>query len=321
MFDFFPKQPPRFDVALRDAGSKNAKTRALAAQSLANPPDGMRDQAIKALRPLLDDEDITVRYTALASLGEFDDLESLPKILSFMNDKAQPMRELSVVVASHFDDDRARDAILKALDSEHPEMRFQAIVTLAEASNREAIPRLIPKLRDDDQHVRAQAAMALAQFGDASGTKELLALLENKEHGPDAACALGDLRVEEAREKLGAIAERTLAAPELRAAAAAALVQLGDARGTPVLRSILSGWRASARSYAAQLAGHVGAAELVPDLAELVDKPRGADPLVVVHALVQLARDDEAAQNLITKLGRRTDEIGLVARTTHADDK
>lgn len=321
MLKFFPDTPPRFDIALRDAKSKTARTRALAAQSLANPPDGMRGAAVEALRPLLSDEDVTVRYTALASLGEFDDVESLPQILAFMNDKAQPLRELAVVVASHFDDDRAHEAILNALDSEHPEMRFQAIVTLAETKNPAAIERIAPKLKDEDAHVRAQAALALAKFGDASSAGALMTLLESREHAADAACALGELHVQEAKPRLVELAERTFAPLEVRAAAAAALIQLGDARGNEVLRSILIGWRASARSYAAQLTGKVGATALVPDLATLIDKPRGADPLVVVQALVRLARKDESAQTLVIKLGRRTDEIGRVARTTHFDDE
>lgn len=321
MLKVFPDQAPRFDVALRDAKSKNARTRAYAIQSLANPPDGMRDAAVEALRPLLTDDDLTVRYSALAAIGEFDDLESLPKILSFFDDKAPSMRELAVIVASHFDDGRAQLAVRNALRSEHPEMRFQAVVLCTERNERDAADTLAPLLQDPDSHVRAEVALSLAALHDRRCVEHLVRLLDDREHASDAAMGLAELREVSALPSLQGMSTRRLLPLHTQAAVGAARVMLGDRDGANALRSVLTAFRSSARSYAADVAGIASVIEVLPELERLVDSPRGADPRVVVKAIARLARDHESAQTVLTRLGRRTDDIGHVARTINFEDK
>lgn len=321
MLKVFPDQAPRFDVALRDAKSKNARTRAYAIQSLANPPEGMRDAAVDALRPLLSDDDLTVRYSALAAIGEFDDVESLPKILSFFDDKAPSMRELAVIVASHFDDERAKLAVRNALRSEHPEMRFQAVLMCTERNDADAADTLAPLLADPDTHVRAEVALSLAALHDPRCADALLQLLHDREQASDAAMGLAELGETRALPALQSMSTKRLLPLHTHAAVGAARVMLGDRAGADELRGVLTAFRASARSYAADVAGIGSVIEVLPELERLVDSPRGADPRVVVKAIARLAQDHESAQTLLTKLGRRTDDIGHVARTINFADE
>ena len=68
------------------------------------------------------------------------------------------------------------------------------------------------------------------------------------------------------------------------------------------------------RSYAAQLVGELRLVELTPLIIDLVDRPRGADLVVVTEALVSLAEVDPAAAAKLRTLCDREDEIGERAR-------
>jgi hypothetical protein len=135
--------------------------------------------------------------------------------------------------------------------------------------------------------VRLEAALALASLEDKRGEGELLRALDARERPLEVPAALAALKSKRAVEPLGRLARSLFSAPHLRAAAGAALVRLGDARGSAALRRVLTGFRPDARSYAVELVGETRAVELVPELLRLVQRPRGTDLATLVEALAR----------------------------------
>ncbi len=346
----FPPQKPRFDAALEDAKSPRAPSRLLAAQALSRPPEGRRDAACAALRPLLADTEGAVRCLAIASLGELADTDALDAILQRFDDPLAEARELAVIAAGRIGGERAVRALRRALRDERPEVRFQAVESYAEASPEDAPALLAAMLSDGDAKVREHvldtlgaldditasdaiaaaledtadavrfaAALTLSHFGDARGAKVLSDSLGERDRVLSACEALAKLGghaevVTLAREPLAVIARKVLAPLVVKAAAAGALAAMGDPRGEAALREVLRAWRPDGRSYAAELAGRHGVLALAEELAALSEKPRGSDPVVVAHALARLAGQSEIAQRALASLAKRDDEVGRAAR-------
>jgi HEAT repeat protein len=341
----FPPQVPRFDAALADAKSKRAPIRLLAVQALAAPPDGRRDAACEALRPLADDTEGAVRCLAIAALGELRDTDSIEALLAHFEDPLGEARELAVIAVGRIGGDRAVRALRRALRDERPEVRFQAVESYAEASPDDAPELLAAMLDDGDAKVREHvldalgsledasvadsiakaledrssavrfaAAIALSRVGDARGVRGLIEALEEKDRVLAACEALAELRARESLEPLATIAKKLLGPLVIKAAAAGALAAMGDPRGEAALREVLGAWRADGRSYAAELAGRHHVVGLAGELAALSVKPRGADPVVVARALVRLAAQSEVAKRAVDSLSTRDDEVGRTAR-------
>lgn len=346
----FPPQVPRFEAALADARSPRAQSRLLAVHALSTPPDGQRDAACAALRPLAGDTESAVRCIALAALGELRDADALDTVLAHFDDPVAEARELAVIAAGRIGGDRAVRALRRALRDERPEVRFQAVESYAEASPDDASGVLVAMLGDADPKVREHvldalgaledaavahaiaaaledasgsvrysAALALSRLGDARGVKVLVTALEDRDRVLSACEALAPLVADAAaasiaREPLAAVAKKLLAPLVVKAGAAGALAAMGDPRGETTLREVLRAWRADGRSYAAELAGRHGVVGLAEELAALSEKPRGADPVVVARALTRLAGESDVAKRAVAELAKRDDEVGRVAR-------
>jgi hypothetical protein len=341
----FPPQVPRFDVALRDARSTKASTRLLAAQALANPPEGARDEACALLRVLADDPESAVRSLAIAALGELADTDALELVLAHLDDPVAEVREFAVIALGRIGGERAVRALARALRDARPEVRFQAVESYAEASPDDAPDLLVPLLGDVDARVREHtldalgalaapetadaiaaalrdatsgvrfaAAIALARLDDARGVAALVEGLEEKDRVLAACEALAQLRAEAAREPLADVARRILAPLVVKAGAAGALAAMGDPRGEASLRAVLGALRSDGRSYAAELVGRHRVVGLAGELVALLDRPRGADPVVVARALAALAPDSDVARAAVAQLSERDDDLGRAAR-------
>ncbi|MEM9191553.1 MAG: HEAT repeat domain-containing protein [Myxococcota bacterium] len=347
---FIPALTPNFDAALRDVTSDNVRARRAAALRLVEPPEGRAYEAREALLILADDKNAGIRELAVESLGFLGDAEALATILERIDDAAPNVREAAVIAATRFDDRRVDDALEAALESSRPEVRFQAIMSYAErASSADALERLSVFLEDEDSEIRAQtamalgnsepeaereravellrplledpepnprkeAALALANFGDGSGAAILRECLRDAERAIAAALALGKIRDKDSIPALAAIAQRPFASLHFRAAAGAALAELSDPRGVATLRKVLRAIRADGRGFAAELAAERGLTELLPDIAQLLDRPRGADAVVIVRAVAGLSETSEEARSVLQSAAERTDEVGEAAR-------
>jgi HEAT repeat protein len=272
------------------------------------------------------------------------DAETLDLVLGAFSDAAPEVRELAALAAARIGGTRALAALREALDSPAPEVRFQAAAAIAELTPERAARDLAPLLSDPDPEVRGQvicglagladpgfskhfaaaladgsaavrleAALALAGRGDKRGEPELLRALAAGERVIEVARALSELPSTRAVEPLARVARSFFTSPHVRAAVGAALVLMGDLRGAEALRRVLTGLRAEARSYAVDLVRETQARDLVPELARLALRPRGADLLTVVDALAAFAGSGPARAAL-SELAARPDEVGARAR-------
>ncbi len=343
---YIPSLTPTFEAALRDRRSRDVRARHAAALRLASAPEGREDEAREALRPLLDDPVAAIREAALASAATLRDRDALPVILSRFEDGEPAVRQLAVIAAGRIGGPEAVEPLRAALRDERPEVRFQAAVSFAELCPDEALDevspllgdadaevranaaaalgalgepdardRLAPLLGDDAPSVRREAALALAKLGDARAARVLVECLDDPERAIEAALALGELGADHAREPLAERAAGLFTGLHLKAAAGAALARLGDARGTDALRSVLRAFRHDGRSFAAELVGELGLVALADELARLVHRPRGADPVVVAKALAELAPESAVAARALERVaGGRDRAAADVAR-------
>ncbi|HEX7478334.1 MAG TPA: HEAT repeat domain-containing protein [Polyangiales bacterium] len=344
-----PPLPPNWDAALRDVRASGMQARLAAAKRLSQPPDGQADNATRALLTLARDVDARVRAAAFESLGELQPQSCVQNLVEGTRDTDPLVRELAVIALSQLPPALGADALLDATASQHPEVRFQAVVTAAEHCGQRAHPvvrRLLQDadnrvrasavraagvllarepsaplsralrdaLQDGDRHVRTEAAVLLTAAGDGAALDALLEALADPElvwSALDAAPRLADTRVVQA---VAAIAQSFLRPRAVKAAAARALVRMGDPRGEHALRAVLTGLRGDGRSYAVEVVAETGLAELAPALVALVKRPRGVDPLLLARSLAALAPKSLEARAGLQAMAVRDDPAGALSR-------
>ncbi len=340
-----PPLPPNFEAAIRDVRGERPESRMAAAATLGRAKDDQRERAVAGLRTLLSDKHHRVRCAALAAFGELAEASVIEEVVACFDDPAPDVREVAALTASQIGGPAAVAALRQALCSPAPEVRFQAVAGLSEMQPAACERDLLPLLDDSDAEVRAQvaaalgclghahlsghlarlltddaasvrieSALALASLGDARGERVLLQALANKERLIEVADALAHLQCKRSCDALAKVALAFFTSPHVRAATGAALVRLGDQRGIVALRRVLTGFRPDARSFAVNLVADLGAVELVPELARLSCRFRGADPFATVEALGRFAGRSEAAKHALERTARRSDALGEAAR-------
>jgi len=334
-----PPLAPTFEAALRDVRAQQPRFRGAAAARLGEPPPERRDEAVQGLLVLAKDEAGAVREAAYESLGTLAAIEALTTVLDAFEDEHAGARQAAVLAVGRIAPEEGADAIAALLDDVRPEMRFSAIWTLSYLGADHS-GRIAKGLRDDDEEVRLLTAQCLGELGTKGSADEIAHLLQDPSDAVrfsaatalaalgDARCApalrealirpdrafpaaigLGDL---EDRESLGALtrlARHRWRSPILRAAAARALVRLGDPAGAEVIRKIVRSWRIEARQYAVQLVGELGLVSLVPDVAHALRKSRKAERPVYETTLEQLAPKSTEAKALLASLRRANQPV------------
>jgi HEAT repeat protein len=327
-----PPLAPTFDAALRDVRAQHPRFRGAAAARLGEPPPERRDEAVLGLLELAKDDTGAVREAAYESLGALGALEGLATLLDAFEDGHMGARQAAVLAVGRVAPEEGADAIAALLDDARPEMRFSAIWTLSYLGSGHA-DRIAVGLRDEDQEVRLLAVQCLGELGAAGKADAIAALLEDPSDAvrfaaatglaalgdgrgaamlraalnlPDrafpAAIGLGDLEDRGSLAALTRLAKHPWRSPILRAAAARALVGLGDPAGIEVLRKLVRSWRIEARQYAVQLVGELELTSLVPDLARALRKSRKAEQPVYETTLEQLAPKSDEAKALLASL-------------------
>jgi HEAT repeat protein len=273
-----------------------------------------------------------VREAAYESLGILGAAESLSILHEAFEDVHMGARQAAVLAAGRVAPEEGTDAIASLLRDTRPEMRFAAIWTLS-CLGADHSDRIAEGLRDQDEEVRLlsvqclgelgasgsadalagllgdpsdavrfAAATALAALGDARGARVLRTALARPDRAFPASIGLGDLEDHDSRGALTRLAQHPWRSPILRAAAARALVRLGDPAGIEVIRKIVRSWRIEARQYAVQLVGELGLIQLVPDLARALRKSKDAERSVYETTLEQLAPTSMEARALLASL-------------------
>lgn len=329
---FLPPLAPTFDAALRDVHARDPRFRLAAAERLASPDEGRRDDAAAALRTLVGDPLGPIRQAAVTALGHLGDADSSELLHACFDDEHVDVRQAAVTAAALVDRDRAW--LLPLLADPRPELRFQAVRAIA-AHEPSLAPTLLPLLDDHEPRVASSAAralgelastapsgttdalvraldradvafaaaVALADHDDPRGEAVLVRALPERSLVLEAIEALGDIAGPAARDALAAHGARVFAPLLVRAAAGAALARRGDPRGEPVLARVLDAWRSDGRDYAVHAVGELRLERLLPLLLRLARRLRGADPVTLACSLRAFDRDD--ARDALALLTRR----------------
>jgi HEAT repeat protein len=227
--------------------------------------------------------------------------EGADAIAALLDDPRPEMRFSAIWTLSYLGADHA-SRIADGLGDDDDEVRLLTVQCLGELGSTDSADLIAGLLRDPSDAVRFATAAALAALGDARGAPALRAALSRPDRAFSAAVGLGDLADRDSLDALTRLAKHRWRSPILRAAAARALVRLGDPEGIEVIRKIVRSWRIEARQYAVQLVGELGLASLVPDLARALRRSRKAERPVYETALEQLAPKSAEAKALLASL-------------------
>lgn len=330
--------PPNFDAALRDVNAKGGEYREAAARVLGDPPAGRETEAREGLISLLSDVYGPIRALAADGLGDVGDELDLELLLASTEDEHADARASSIIAASKLDPTdalwleskledehpRVRIAALDALETKRPAAAIVASCQFLEAdpsdSVRIAAAVLVGSIEDlgaartetlqalkDVLHsgpdLARSAALSLAQLGDTAGERQLIEALHDAPWRLAAIDGLGLFSSPASADALAEVGDRFFASLIDRAAIAAALAKRGDARAVPILRRVLSAWRADGRDYALFTIAEHKLSELLPELLPFVGRLRGASPTALARALAAIddPRAKEALQTLESK--------------------
>ncbi len=165
--------------------------------------------------------------------------DTLPQLLSMLEDGDAQVRGMIAVAFADVDDDRVTDPLISLLADEDARVRLAAVRSLGTRGDRRAVPALISCLRNGDDEFRTNVIAALAQMPDERAFNPLVVALfeESDDIRRNAAAAIGRLHDSRAFEPLRALLGDSCAA--VRSNAAWALGELGDMRADEYLIRLL----------------------------------------------------------------------------------
>jgi HEAT repeat protein len=288
-------------TALTDAAARESDFRGTAL-SVSEP-------TLKALAGALDDENATVRRTALERLTLAEPSLVGKRLAGALADPDRLVREAALEIAPAvlgFDD--AVDVMARHLSDGDPRVRAVAASNLAILGHPDAIAPLISIAQDPDERIRLLATQGLTSFGyrasqeldDPATVASLIRLLDGTapslRHA--AASALGQFGGDEAREVL----ERSLDDPAIAETAAVSLFRAHNPAAVDYFDRRLAHPDGDTRRRAL---GHL--ASMMPETSRrlLSSDLDGVFPFLDVQEPIDEQRIAEAAQ----AIGRTPDEV------------
>jgi HEAT repeat protein len=131
----------------------------------------------------LEDKSISLRLSALKSLGQLHYTPAAPAVRTFFACPDPRLRRMAALTAGQLGDRTAAPMLLKLVDEDQsPLVRPAAVEALAFIGDASLLPRLYPLVDDTNAYIRAALAHTLAALDDGSPTVQatLLKLAEDK---------------------------------------------------------------------------------------------------------------------------------------------
>lgn len=156
----------------------NSELVTVAAEALANIGIG----AIQALTDLL--EDAQSRLLAVQALAQIRRPQTIPPLLSVVDDASGEIRCLAISALGSFQDERVLHVLQEALQDKQAQVRKEAVAALGIQSKycqkAQIVPILKPLLYDLSPQVCQQTAMTLGRIGTDEAVDELFHVLKSR---------------------------------------------------------------------------------------------------------------------------------------------
>lgn len=301
---------------LQGVKNADARVRAAALEALrgicARGECSLRWQVAAEILPLLHDDSMLVRRTAVEILGMSAQDELVPALLECVRDEQWQVRRAAAEALGNIGDPHAVDALvpllkdcygyvgraaadalgniggdavvpelIRALQSEKSSIRDAAERALRSIDVGYTVPFLLHALRDERDYLRRDAEATLQQIGRAEAIPYLLEALDDDEAG-------------------------------VRRIAALALGRISDAAAIPALIECLQDTEEDVRSVAAEALGEIGAREAIAPLIQMLDDSGNKARRMAAKALGRL-RAAEAAEPLLFMLADSNVNVRRVA--------
>ena len=157
-----------------------------------------------------------VRYAALAALAYLKDESATQVLVQLTSDGDASTRQLAIRALAWTNAPGTAALIRPLLQDADEHVRAEVVLSLGEIDDPARVEGLVEGLVDPSPFVRAEAARLLGKTGDVEAGAALLPLLKDRDAlvRIAAAQAAADLGLDEAREPLGKLVEKTRDAEE-----------------------------------------------------------------------------------------------------------
>ncbi|WP_167527229.1 HEAT repeat domain-containing protein [Paenibacillus cellulositrophicus] len=136
-----------------------------------------KDNLLGEILQLVEDEDLTIKLSAIEMLSSFNTFSNVKNILIQLTTHAEiEVRMYAIESLSYFSGEDVGDAIVARLHDSDSLVRITAAEVLGYIGYKKAVPYLCNALSDKNELVRAYAAEALGKLGDTS----LISILKNQ---------------------------------------------------------------------------------------------------------------------------------------------
>lgn len=273
----------------------------VAAEALAKIGDR---EAFEPLLTLLGHPSAATRQAVIAAIDSIGHPHTSSRMIGLMADGDPVVRESAVKVAGYFGSPGCVDALLASCHDPDLHVRSAAVDQLPYLEDERALPLLLDSLRHEVPSVRAAAARGLAQVEDVASLWALIAALED----PDpwvryfSARSLGRRVNTEALDALGRLAQKD-AAPQVRAAAIAAVGQIGGARAVTLLAPLAEVDEADLSRAAIAALGTIAHPDAITPLVAALGSPETDRRIDALRALAEQGGNQavDALQLLVMK--------------------
>jgi len=235
-------------------------------------------KAIPAIVPFVTDSLSAVRMAACQALGALGDTRGVPALEKALYDEDESIRIVAARALGDVPGPESLEVLLRvALEDDSERIRSHVVKVVGSRRAREAVPRLESALRAESEMVRANAAMALGEIGDRSTLPVLYRSLDDPFYKVRCLSAHAIAKIAPGDAEATAAVAKRLAFEDIAMAKVDlswALASLGDRSGMETLRTLLfKGDPEDVRAEAAIALGELGDASELPVLQKaLADK-------------------------------------------------
>ena len=239
--------PRTYGRMIKDLKDRDPEVQKRAAWALGDRED---KEAVPALITTLKDKNPEVRAMAAWALGEIKDERAIEPLIEALDDRDDYAREMIIRGLAEHQEEETVSSIAAFMEDENPYVRIAVVWAMGEIGGTEAFTVAVEASRDKSPKVREWSMHVLAEFDTERGLSTLLDRLKDREANVRTAAASSLGRLGLRSGVTGLIQALTDSESQVRLDAALALGQIGDSRALDPLIRLLRDKDPDVRSMA-----------------------------------------------------------------------